>query len=116
MARMIVLFLVFSLAGVASCDLDINVCDLREADNSCSDDDDCVLVLCGVSCCACELVASRRQLDEAYCMVEAREGLAAARDRCQEARDTICDSVNCSLEPCPHPTAAVCEAGRCSAR
>ena len=105
--------LVLSLL-VSGCDRsDISVCELPDDLNTCEDDSDCVLVYCGVECCPCERVASRRQLDETYCM---GDDFGVARQACEEARELACDGVDCMANPCPHPTRAVCDNGICVAR
>jgi hypothetical protein len=97
------------------CDLDITVCELPESDNVCEGDSDCLLVYCGVECCPCERVASRRQLEGTYCMVPVEEGFEAARRECREAREKSCEDADCGLGVCPHPRSAVCEDGMCVA-
>ena len=102
--------------ALAGCDLEITVCELPESLNTCGGDGDCFLVYCGVECCPCERVASARQFEETYCMVRASAGHTAAREECQEARDTNCEGVSCTgVNACPHPVDAVCEDGRCVA-
>lgn len=102
--------------AAAGCDLSITVCELPERDNVCDGDGDCLLAYCGVSCCPCELVASRRQFEGTYCMVEVGEGFEAARRECREARETSCEGVSCTgAAVCPHPSRAACRDGRCVA-
>ena len=103
-----------ALVAAATAGCDITVCELDERDNTCEDDGDCLLAFCGTNCCPCELVASRRQFDSTYCMVEVGEGFDTARRECQEARETICEGVVCTgAVACPHPTRARCDEGRC---
>jgi len=112
-----VLTLAALLLVFAGCDPDISVCELPEELNVCEDDGDCLLVYCGVNCCPCEIAASQDQFDETYCMVRVEDGFEAARRHCEEARDTACEGVSCTgVNACPHPTAAVCDDGRCTAR
>lgn len=103
------------LACASAC-RDITVCELPDEDNQCSADSDCLLVFCGVSCCPCERVASRRQFEGTYCMVIVDKGFDAARRQCTEAREKTCDGVVCTgVQACPHPLGARCEGGRCVA-
>lgn len=105
-----------ALVIFAGCDPEITVCELPEELNVCEDDDDCLLVYCGVNCCPCEVVASRDQFEETYCMVDIVEGFDRARSYCEEARDTVCDDVSCTgANPCPHPRDAACDDGHCVA-
>jgi hypothetical protein len=92
---------------------DVTVCELPEELNTCAGDGDCSLAYCGVECCPCERVASRRQLDETYCM---GDEFGIAREACEEARTLACGGVDCLASPCPHPTRAACESGRCVSR
>jgi hypothetical protein len=104
-----------ALVIVAGCEPDITVCELPEELNTCEDDNDCLLAYCGVNCCPCEVVASREQFEETYCMVDIVEGFDRARTYCEEARDTVCDGVDCIGTPCPHPRGAACDGGQCVA-
>ncbi len=114
--RVFWLILGLALISLAGCGRQ-GACELREEDNVCEDDSDCLLAYCGVSCCPCELAVSRRQFEGTYCMATVTEGFEVARDLCEEARDLACEDVSCTgANACPHPTRAVCEGGRCHAR
>lgn len=107
------LALIMTAACWGGCDADdISVCELPESLNTCEGDDDCLLVYCGVECCPCERVASRRQLDETYCMDDRFD---FAREACEEARQQVCEGVSCIDNPCPHFAGARCEGGICVA-
>lgn len=105
------------LVIIAGCDPEITVCELPEELNVCEVDDDCLLVYCGVNCCPCEVVASRDQFEETYCMVDIVEGFDRARSYCEEARETVCDpDGSCTgANPCAHPRDAACDDGHCVA-
>lgn len=107
-------FVLAVAAGLAVAGCEITVCELNEEDNVCDDDGDCLLAYCGTNCCPCEIPVSRRQFESTYCMVEASEGFDAARRECREARETVCEDVDCrGTTVCPRPTRARCDGGHC---
>lgn len=108
--KLIIIYLTILIIILFNLNCDVTVCEYKEEDNVCEDNDDCLIAYCGVDCCACEAVLSTRQFESTYCMSRSYQ---EARGLCADAREKSCENMDCGITACPHPPAAKCEDGKC---
>lgn len=108
MREVFILFIFITVVTELNCNP--SVCEYKEEDNVCKGDEDCLIAYCGVDCCACPVILSKKQFNSTYCMAES---YSEARGLCKEAREKRCEDVDCSSQICPHPKGTKCENNKC---